>query len=70
MDDIVFIDNDYAIVRFASPFSTGFNVYRLDDGGREPPLCKGTKVNDRYSWFKTAEAAAKWLKAYRSEATH
>ncbi len=70
MGNIVFIDDDYAIIQSVSPFSAlrGFNVYRLDDGGLEHGgLEQGTKINDRWSWFKTAAAAAEWLAAYRSE---
>ncbi len=68
MDDIVFLDDEYAIARLDRPFGTGFNVYRLGVTN-EKGVVPGTKINNHASWFKTVNAAYDWLKAYRSEAT-
>ncbi len=64
MGEVVFLDDGYAIIRFDRPFGVGFNVYRIV--GEDPAgLASGTKINDRFSWFKTLATARDWLQAYR-----
>ncbi len=69
MGDIVFMDDDYAIIREDRPFSIGFNVYRLGPTDNKG-LASGTKINDLGSWFKTEDAALDWLEKHRAAAIH
>ena len=70
MNDIVFMNDEYAIMRFDKPFGTGFNVYQLDTEEPEAATVKGTKINTPWGWFKTFDAAYDWLQKFKPPDPH
>lgn len=60
--EVVYIDGDFAILKSEGIFSgAGFNVYK----STEPGGSTFEKVNQRYSWFKTFDAAKSFMKSVR-----
>ena len=65
VNEVVFYDGDYAIIKCYRIFGNGFNCYKADKGNKETVIF--TKINERLSWFRTYEAAIKWLEKYKKE---
>lgn len=57
MNEVIFLDGDFAIIRSDAIFCTGYNCYKAQTQGGSDFV----KINDQMSWFSTEEAAKKWL---------
>ena len=64
MNDVIFIDGDFAIIRTEAIFCIGFNCYKATKPGGSDFV----KINDIASWFKTEDAARKWLADFMANA--
>lgn len=61
-EEVVYIDGDLAILKSEGLFSgTGFNVYKRTEPGGET----FGKVNQRYGWFTTFDAAKRFMDSVR-----
>ena len=64
MNDVIFIDGDFAIIRTEAIFCIGFNCYKATKPGGSDFV----KINDIARWFKTEDAARKWLADFMANA--
>ena len=57
MDEVVFLDGDFAIIKSDRVFASGFNCYKAKAKGSNDFV----KINGEMSWFSSFEAAKCWM---------